>query len=407
MLPKASKRFPNPKTPSPTKYMSRFISPLQQFFLTWILILTAGWLTISLLDYLGEFVSIFLTSGLIAFLLNFLVSKMQRFFPRGVAAILVYLLAALGLILIILTLVPPIFDQARQLISNLPELLESAQVQLTDFQAWSAARNLPFDVNILGSQLLAKIQERSEGIATKGFGLVLGTFNWFLDLILILVISFYMLIDGDRVWLSIVSIFAPKIRDGLTESLQRNLRGFVAGQLLLGLFMAVSLSLAFFVLRVPFFLLFAVVIGLLEVIPFIGASLGIAVVVTIVAFMDWWLALQVLGVAIALQQVKDNLISPRIMGNLTGLSPVMIFAALLLGTKIGGLLGIILAIPLTGVIKSLVEIMLDPTLPPQTGSFFHNPLARETVITNITTNSSSIANNSETISEDLALSSND
>ncbi len=387
--------------------MSRFISPLQQFFLTWILLLTAGWLTINLLDYLGEFVSIFLTSGLIAFLLNFLVSKMQRFLPRGISAVLVYLLAALGLILIILTLVPPIFNQGGQLISNLPDLLESAQVQLTNFQTWSAARNLPFDVNILGSQLLAKIQERAEGIATKGFGLVLGTFNWFLDLILILVISFYMLIDGDRVWLSIVSIFAPKIRDGLTESLQRNLRGFVAGQLLLGLFMAVSLSLAFFVLQVPFFLLFAVFIGLMEVIPFIGASLGIAVVVIIVAFIDWWLALQVLGVAIALQQVKDNLIAPRIMGNLTGLSPVIIFAALLLGTKIGGLLGVILAIPLTGVIKSLVEIMLDPTLPPQTGSFFHNPLARETVITNVTTNDSSSSNNSEAISEELALSSND
>jgi predicted PurR-regulated permease PerM len=311
------------------------------------------------------------------------------------------------LILIILTLVPPIFNQARQLISNLPELLESAQVQLTDFQTWSAARNLPFDVNILGSQLLAKVQERAEGIATKGFGLVLGTFNWFLDLILILVISFYMLIDGDRVWLSIVSIFAPKIRDGLTESLQRNLLGFVAGRLLLGLFMAVSLSLAFFVLQVPFFLLFAVFIGLMEVIPFIGASLGIAVVVIIVAFIDWWLALQVLGVAIALQQVKDNLIAPRIMGSLTGLSPVIIFASLLLGTKIGGLLGVILAIPLTGVIKSLVEIMLDPTLPPQTGSFFHNPLTRETVITNVTTNDLSSSNNSENISEDLALSSND
>ena len=371
--------------------MNRLLSPLQQFFLTWILLLIAGWLTINLLDYLGELVSIFLTSGLIAFLLNFPVSKMQKILPRGAAAVLVYLLAGLALILIILTLVPPIFNQARQLISNLPGLLESAQLQLTDFQAWSAARNLPFDVNILGSQLLAKVQERAESIATKGFGLVLGTFNWFLDLILILVISFYMLVDGDRVWQSIVGIFAPKIRNDLTESLQRNLRGFVAGQLLLGLFMAVSLSLAFLVLQVPFFLLFAVFIGLMEVIPFIGASLGIAVVVILVAFIDWWLAIQVLGVALALQQLKDNLIAPRIMGSLTGLSPVIIFAALLLGTKIGGLLGIILAIPLTGVVKSLVEIILDPTLPPQTGSFFHNPLARETVITKVTTTPETLA----------------
>jgi predicted PurR-regulated permease PerM len=64
------------------------------------------------------------------------------------------------------------------------------------------------------------------------------------------------------------------------------------------------------------------------------------------------------------------------MGNLTGLSPVIIFASLLLGARVAGLLGVILAIPLTGVVKSIVEIVLDPTLPPQTGSFFNNPLAK-------------------------------
>jgi predicted PurR-regulated permease PerM len=208
---------------------------------------------------------------------------------------------------------------------------------------------------------------------------VVGTFNWFLDLILVLVISFYMLIDGERVWRGLTSIFSPRIRDGLTQSLRRNLQRFVTGQLLLGLFMAVTLTLAFWALRVPFFLLFAVFIGLMEIIPFVGATLGIATVVSVVAFIDWWLAVEVLGVAIALQQVKDNLIAPRIMGNLTGLSPVIIFVSLLVGAKVGGLLGVILAIPLTGVGKSLAEIVLDPALPPQTGAFFHNPIDRDSL----------------------------
>jgi predicted PurR-regulated permease PerM len=91
----------------------------------------------------------------------------------------------------------------------------------------------------------------------------------------------------------------------------------------------------------------------------------------LVALINWWLALQVLGVAIVIQQVKDNLIAPRVMGNLTGLSPVVIFASLLLGAQFGGLLGVILAIPVTGVVKSLVELVVDPTLPPQTGAFFY------------------------------------
>lgn len=354
--------------------MNRFFSPVQQFLLTWLLIVVTGWVTLRTLSYVGELISILLTAALIAFLLNYAVAAVQPFLPRSVAAILVYLLAAFAVVILALTLVPPVYNQGRQLVTNLPMLLDEGQERLASFQTWSVEHNLPFDVRILASQLLARVQTQAEAIASRGLGLVVGTFNWFLDFILILVISFYMLIDGDRVWRGLTGIFSPKIRDGLTESLQRNLQRFVTGQLLLGLFMAVTLTIAFWALRVPFFLLFAIFIGLMEVIPFIGATLGIATVVSVVAFIDWWLALEVLGIAIALQQVKDNLIAPRIMGRLTGLSPVIIFVALLLGAKVGGLLGVILAIPLTGVAKSLSEIVLDPTLPPQTGAFFYNPL---------------------------------
>lgn len=359
--------------------MNRVFSPVQQFLITWLLILVTGWVTLNALSYVGELISILLTASLIAFLLNYAVAAVRPFLPRTWAAVLVYLVAAFVVVIIALTLVPPVFNQGRQLVANLPTLLGEGQDRLTSFQNWSVAHNLPFDVRILASQLLARVQTEAEAIASTGLGLVVGTFNWFLDLILILVISFYMLIDGERVWRGLTGLFSPRIRDGLTQSLQRNLKRFFTGQLLLGLFMAITLTLAFWALRVPFFLLFAVFIGLMEVIPFVGATLGIATVVSVVAFIDWWLALEVLGVAIALQQVKDNLVAPRIMGNLTGLSPVIIFVSLLLGAKVGGLLGVILAIPLTGVVKSLAEIVLDPTLPPQTGAFFHNPLDKDSL----------------------------
>jgi predicted PurR-regulated permease PerM len=357
--------------------MNRIFSPVQQFLITWLLILVTGWATLNALSYVGELISILLTAALIAFLLNYAVAVVQLFLPRSVAAVLVYVGAAVAVVFIALTLVPPVFNQARQLVTNLPSLLEQGQQRLVSFQDWSVAHNLPFDVRILASQLLARIQTQAEAIASTGLGLVVGTFNWFLDFILILVISFYMLIDGERVWRGLTSFLSPRIREGLTQSLERNLQRFVTGQLLLGLFMTVTLTPTFWALKVPFFLLFAVFIGLMEVIPFIGATLGIATVVSVVAFINWWLALEVLGVAIALQQVKDNLVAPRIMGRLTGLSPVIIFAALLLGAQVGGLLGVILAIPLTGVVKSLAEIVLDPTLPPQTGAFFHNPLDKD------------------------------
>lgn len=352
--------------------MNQMFSPVQQFLISWILILIAGGLTLQTLNYVGELVTILIVAGLIAFILNAAVAKLKRFIPRGIAAALVYLAAATVVVIVGLTVVPPVLNQSRQFITKLPELAESGQQQLAVFQTWSYEHNLPFDVGILQQQMLKKIQGQAEAIASKSLGLVLGTFNWFFDLILIVVISFYMLIDGDKLWSNLTKVISPKIRVVLTESLQRNLQRFVSGQFLLGLFMTLVLAPVFFSLGVPYFLLFAVFIGLMEVIPFIGATLGIGTVTIIVAFLNWWLALQVLGIAVAVQQVKDNLIAPRVMGNLTGLSPVVILSALLLGAKVSGLLGVILAIPITGVIKSIIEIILNPQLPPQTGSFFTN-----------------------------------
>ncbi len=354
--------------------MYRVFSPLQQALITWLLVLLAGWATLNLLSYIGELLSILTTAGLIAFILNYPVKRLQEAVPRNVAAVIVYVATGFFVVIIGITLLPIIIEQARQFINNAPSLLESARSQLTELQQLSESYNLPIDVPLLEQQVLAQLQKPLQSIASGSVGLVLGTFNGVLDLILILVISFYMLVDGERVWRGLISVFAVSIRTTLTLSLQQNLQKFVSGQLLLGLFMAVSLSFVFFWLKVPFFLLFAVFIGVMEVIPFIGATLGIGTVGIIVAFLDWWLAIQVVGAAIAIQQVKDNLVAPRILGNLTGSSPVVIFAALLLGARIAGLLGVILAIPLIGVIKSIVDIVLDPTLPPQTGSFFYNPI---------------------------------
>lgn len=356
--------------------MKSLFSRSQKILLTWLLILVTGWLTIKTLSYIGGLISLILSASLIAFLLNYAVLALKPLLPRPLGAVLVYLGAIFLIGFLAITLLPPVVNQASQLIIGLPDLLEEGQGQLIDFQAWSEARNLPIDVQFLTSQLLAKIEEQTKVIASTGFGLVVGTVNWFVDLIVLLVISFYMLLDGEKIWRGVTSFFSPKIRGVLTRTLEKNLQRFVTGQLLLGLFMATTLTIAFSLLKIPFFLLFAVFIGAMEIIPFIGATLGIGTVTIIVAFIDWWLAIQVLGVAIGIQQVKDNLVAPRIMGNLTGLPPVVIFIALLLGAKIGGLLGVILAIPLTGVMKGLTEVLGDPTLPPQTGSLFHNPFSQ-------------------------------
>lgn len=356
--------------------MNSWLSRPQKILITWLLILVTGWLTVKSLSYIGGLISLIITASLIAFLLNYPVRNLKKFIPRSLAATLVYIGAILIIVVLAITLFPPVVNQGKQLIMRLPSLLEQGELQLINFQELINAKNLPIDLEFLASQILTRVEAQTKDIAETGFQLVLGTFNWFIDLIILIVISFYMLLDGERIWRGLISFLSPQIRGVLTVTLEKNLQLFFTGQLLLGVFMTVSLLISFYCLGIPFFLLFAVFIGLMEIIPFIGATLGIGTVTIILIFINWWLALQVLVISVIIQQIKDNLVAPRIMGNLTGLPPVVIFISLLLGVKIGGLLGVILAIPLTGVVKGLIEILGDPTLPPQTGSLFNNPFSQ-------------------------------
>jgi len=355
--------------------MAARLSPFQRFLLTWLLILVTGWVTVNTLDYVSGLIGLLLTAALIAFLFNYAVAGLQRLsLPRRIAIPLAYLAAIVVTTLVGFTVVPPAIDQGRQLVARLPALLDDLQRQLAAAQAWAEANDLPVDFKPIADRAIERLQNQFQNIASTGFGVVLGTFNWVIEAILIVVVSFYMLPDSARLWRGITLFLAPPIQQELTRALQQNLQRFVTGQLLLGSFMAVTLTLAFRVLDVPFFLLFALFVGALELIPFIGATIGIGTVTLLVAFIDGWLALQVLAVSVVVQQFKDNLVSPRVMGNLTGLSPVVILVALLLGARIGGLLGVILAIPVTGALKSLTDVIADPALPPQTGAFFNNPL---------------------------------
>ena len=104
-------------------------------------------------------------------------------------------------------------------------------------------------------------------------------------------------------------------------------------------------------------LIFAIIIGISQLIPFVGATLGIGLVSFIILLQSWWMALQVTVAAIIVQQIKDNLLTPKLLGNFIGLNPIWIIVALLLGFQIAGLFGTLVAIPIAGTIKSTFDAL--------------------------------------------------
>ena len=352
-----------------------WLTPLQRTLISWLLLVAGGWALLLVLEFFKEFIFVFVIAGLIAFLLSYPVAYLQKYLPRVSAALLVYSFAGVVVAIFATVVAPTISEQASQLVRSLPVLIESGSRQVLSMQRWANRLGLPVDAERITEALVERVQEQLQVLTSpQSFEFVVGTFTGVLNFILILVIAFYMLLEGGRLWQGLIGFLPERVRDQFSEALQYNLRGFFNGQLILGLFMAGILIPVYLLLKVPFGLVLALFVGVMELIPFIGASLGIGVVVLISLIQEPLLGVWVLVASVIAQQIKDNVLAPRILGNFTGLSPVIIFGALLIGAKVAGLLGVILAIPISGVIKSVYEVLNTEQVPKKTVPVLSEPV---------------------------------
>ncbi|MBD2677984.1 MULTISPECIES: AI-2E family transporter [Nostoc] len=314
------------------------------------------WLLSVLFRYFQHPISILSIAAILAFLLNYPVKFFERARITRTQAVSVVLLATLTILVILgVTLVPMVIDQTTQLLNKIPDWLTASQANLEQVEALAKQRRLRLDLRVVSGQINANIQNVVQQLASGAVGFAGTLLSGLFDVVLIIVLAFYMLLYGDRVWYGLVNLLPSDIADPLTASLRLNFQNFFLSQLLLGLFMVTTLTPIFLVLKVPFALLFAILIGLSELIPFIGASLGIGLVTILVLLQNWWLAVQVAVVSIIMQQVKDNLLAPRLLGNFIGLNPIWIFVAILMGYEIAGLLGTLVAVPIAGTIKGTFD----------------------------------------------------
>jgi predicted PurR-regulated permease PerM len=314
------------------------------------------WLLSVLFSYFQHPITILSIATILAFLLNYPVKFFERARITHTQAVVIVLLFTLTLFIILgVTLVPMVIDQTIQLLNKIPDWLSASQTNLEQFQAFAKQRRLPLDLRVVSNQINVNIQNLVQQLASGAVGFAGTLLSGLLNFVLIVVLAFYMLLYGDRVWYGLVNLLPPNIRVPFTSSLRLNFRNFFLSQLLLGLFMMVTLTPIFLILKVPFALLFAILIGISELIPFIGATLGIGLVTILVLLQNWWLAVQVAIAAVLMQQLKDNLLAPKLLGDFIGLNPIWIFVAILMGFEIAGLLGTLVAVPIAGTLKGTFD----------------------------------------------------
>lgn len=322
------------------------------FIIRFLLLFAFGWAILQLLTYFETVVVIFTFAAILAALLNYPVRWLQRFLPRTVAVVFVFLISLFIIIALAITLGLAILSQGQQLIDRVIEIANSVGFLLEQLEAFLQARNWQLDLDAIAEQI--------ENFALSGISYILGFVGYsltnFVNLILIAVVALFMLLNGKKVWKFILKIVPENSRDRFASTIEEKLLGFFRGQLLLMLFLTVSTFLVFILLQAPFPLVLSLIIGIIDAVPGVGATLGIGTVFLILLTQNVVLAFKVLVVSIILQQIQDNLISPRVMQNSVNINPVVTFFSLLIGARFAGLLGIFLAVPVAGTIVSLLEI---------------------------------------------------
>ncbi|MTJ07768.1 MULTISPECIES: AI-2E family transporter [unclassified Anabaena] len=325
------------------------------------LLVLNGWAIAAIFNYFHSLIVILVGASVLAFLLNYPVSWMETHgAKREQVAILVFLLALSILLALGVTLFPLALSQAQQLVARLPDLIDSGRSQLMILNEKAEGMGLPINLDALAAQINDRVKGQLQAIAGQVLNLAVVTFTSLLDFLLTMVLTFYLLQHGGELWQSLVEWLPSKFRVPFSKTVRLSFQNFFITQLILSTCMASALIPTFLWLKVPFGLLFGLTIGVMALIPF-GGSVGIALTTSLVSLQDVSMGVRVLIAAVIVQQILENLIAPRILGSFTGLNPVWILISVLTGARIGGLLGVIVAVPCAVVIKSIISAIRPPS----------------------------------------------
>ena len=307
-------------------------------------------------NFFGVLVTIVVIASLLAFLLNYPVSWLaKKGLPRDPISIVVFLFTLSLLLGIGISVFPVVLNQAQQLIARLPEWIESAQQQFLLLNQVAEARGIDLNLDSLAEQAFSRIEGQLQSLTKSAVNITVDAVSSVLDTLIAAlvttILTYYLLQHGDELWDSFIEWLPEKRQAPFSKVIRSSFQNYFIGQLLIAVCFSLALTPIFLSLKVPFGLLFGLTIGTLALIPF-GATVGIILVTFLVMLQNVFLGLKVLAAAVIVQQIVDNLVAPRVLGSVIGLNPVWVFISVLLGAKVWGLVGVVIAVPTAAVIKT-------------------------------------------------------
>jgi predicted PurR-regulated permease PerM len=232
----------------------------------------------------------------------------------------------------------------------LPEWIKSGQQQLKTLEDWAVAQQLPIDISTTFNQIVARFTTGLRSFTSQAFSIVFGAIGSVVNVFLTLVFTIFLVLRGESLWSGILGWLPTRWNDQIRQALPLNFERYIAGQATMAAIISLVQTTALLILRIPLAQLFGVGIGVASLIPF-GGTTTILIVSLLLALQNFWLGVKVLVVAVIINQIIENILAPRILGEITGLNPVWMLVSLDLGVKLGGFLGLVVAVPIASFIK--------------------------------------------------------
>ena len=261
-------------------------------------------------------------------------------FPRAISVLIIYLLVLSIVSLVVVALVPPIVEQVSSLANVLPSYFSDFLGGIEMPENEGLIENLSGFLSTLSSQL-GKISQSFFGGVSQFFG---GIFS----LVMILVLTFYLLIRerGLQRFVSFIPTKHEAYITDLTDRIQKRIGQWFRGQMILALTIGILTFIGLTLLGVKFALVLALFAGIMEIVPVVGPIISAIPAIFLAFTQNPWLAVAVLALFVIVQQLENNVLVPKIMSRAVGLDPIIVIIVVLIGSKLAGILGMALSVPI-------------------------------------------------------------
>jgi predicted PurR-regulated permease PerM len=273
---------------------------------------------------------------------------------RAFAILLVYLGIVALIVGVGLLIIPPVVGGVNDLSHDIPGYVQDLRKSDT-FRKYDDKYDISKKLNDQAKKLPSKLGEAAGTLQD----LTVGVFGALVKLVTVLTMTFFLLLDGGKILHFFLRARGPTEEERLGtifEGIYRSVAGYVAGNLVISFIAGGVTYITLIILGVPFAAPLAVLMGFLDLIPLVGATIGGIVIGAVTAFTDFPTATIVwVIVLLVYQQVENNVLQPIVYRRTVQVAPLLTIVAVLIGATLLGVLGVLIAIPIAGAIQIVVR----------------------------------------------------